>query len=129
MIKATGLTPHAGIMTLVFDEQKFPYRIPISIINEPEKFSLSEVALLDDADKPEEEDYAGIKIRSIGEADYEFDVSNYTLINELKVKYMDEINKSDFDLDKVIFLYGGKRMNDKLPLYSFYSLKPGYVIQ
>ena len=63
MISATGLTPHAGIMTLVFDEHKFPYRIPIAIINDPEDYLPNEEALLENAEKPEEEQLEGVKIR------------------------------------------------------------------
>ena len=29
-IKASGLAAHAGVMTLIFDEHKFPYRVPIA---------------------------------------------------------------------------------------------------
>ena len=63
MIKATGLTPHAGIMTLIFDDQRFPYRIPIAIINEPEGYLPDEMEQLDEAEKPEEEQLEGLKIR------------------------------------------------------------------
>mmetsp|Transcript_25438 Transcript_25438/g.25199 ORF Transcript_25438/g.25199 Transcript_25438/m.25199 type:complete len:101 (-) Transcript_25438:75-377(-) len=99
MIKATGLTPHAGIMTLIFDENKYPYRIPIACINEPDSFKPSDADLIDTKDKPAEEELEEIKIRTIGEEDYEFDVSNYTLISELKVQYLDQISKSDTELE------------------------------
>ena len=63
MIKATGLTPHAGVMTLIFDENKFPYRIPIACINEPSSFKPSDAALADAIEKPDEEDLEGLVIR------------------------------------------------------------------
>lgn len=63
MIKASGLTPHAGVMTLIFDEHKFPYRIPIACINEPSSFKASNAALVDEANKPDEEELEELKIR------------------------------------------------------------------
>ena len=30
IISATGLTAHAGVMTLILDEHKVPYRVPIA---------------------------------------------------------------------------------------------------
>ena len=129
IIKATGLNAHAGIMTLVFDEHKFPYRIPIACINEPNSYLPSDEQKINEAEKPDEETFEGIKIRSIGQDDVEFDLSNYTLISELKVKYLDEINESDYDHDKWIFLFAGRKINDSLPLYSILNMKSGMVIQ
>ena len=63
MVKASGLTPHASIMTLVFDENRFPYRIPIACINEPTSYSPGEAALIDQIEKPDEVELEGIKIR------------------------------------------------------------------
>ena len=129
IIKATGLNAHAGIMTLIFDEHKFPYRIPIAWINDPIEFLPNEAARLDFIEKPKEELFEGMKIRSIGEDDYEFNTSNYTLISELKVQFLDEINLSDHDLDKWVFLFSGKKIDDQLPLYSIFNLQTGYVLQ
>mmetsp|Transcript_12801 Transcript_12801/g.12810 ORF Transcript_12801/g.12810 Transcript_12801/m.12810 type:complete len:101 (-) Transcript_12801:177-479(-) len=100
MIKASGLKPHAGIMTLVFDESKYPYRIPIACINDPSSYKASDADLVEKTKKPPEEDIQGLKIRSIGEQDNEFDVSSYTLISELKTKYLDEIDKADTEPEK-----------------------------
>ena len=100
IIKASGLNAHAGIMTLVFDEHKFPYRIPIACINDPIEFLPTEAAKLDFIEKPAEEKLEGMKIRCIGEDDYEFDTTNYALVSELKVQYLDEINLSDHDIKK-----------------------------
>ena len=80
-------------------------------------------------EKPEEETYNGMKIRSIGQDDYKFSTSNYSLISEIKVEYLDSIEKSDYNLDHCIFLFGGQKIDDQLPLYSIFNMKEGMVIQ
>jgi hypothetical protein len=115
-------------MTLIFDEHKFPYRVPIACINEPERFLPSEIEKLDFGEKPEEEDYTGMKIRMIGADDYEFDSSNYSLVSEIKLKFLDSTERSEFDMDHCIFLFAGKKLENERPLYSIYNLRSNMVI-
>lgn len=128
IIKASGLNAHAGVMTLIFDEHKFPYRVPIACINEPTRFLPSEIEKLDFGEKPEEEDYTEMKIRMIGASDYEFDASNYSLVSEIKLKFLDATDRSDCDLDHCIFLFAGKKIENERPLYSIYNLRSKMVI-
>jgi hypothetical protein len=115
-------------MTLIFDLPKFPYRVPIACINEPLRFLPSEIEKLDFGEKPEEEDYTGMKIRTIGADDYEFESSNYSLVSEIKLKYLDATKKFDFNIDHCIFLFAGKKIENERPLYSIYNLKSNMVI-
>ena len=50
-------------------------------------------------EKPEEETLESLKVCSIGQKACEFDVSNYTLVCELKTMFLDEIGQSDFDME------------------------------
>ena len=127
-IKASGLRCHAGVMTLVFDENKFPYRIPIACISEPTKYLPSDVDQLNNAEKPAEEDYENMKIRTVGTQDYEFSCSNYKTVGEIKIEFLDETERSSLDSNNVILLYGGRKLNDKLPLYGIYNLTSDMVI-
>lgn len=129
IIKAAGLSAHAGIMTLVFDEHKFPYRVPIACINEPASFMPSDIEKLEFVEKPEEEVLKDLKVRAVGEQDYEFETSNYTLVSEIKIQYLDATDKSDYDLDHCILLYGGRKLENQLPLYSIFNAQPGMVFQ
>ena len=55
-------------------------------------------------------------------------MSNYTLVTELKVQYLDQISKADHDIEKWIFLFGGKKLNEQIPLYAVPHLKSNTVI-
>lgn len=125
IIKASGLTAHAGIMTLVFDAEKFPYRIPIACINDPISYA---DAVYDENDAPDEEDYE-LKIRGIGVEDFEVEISNLSLVSELKVKYLDHVGQSDLSLENWIFLFYGRKIDDNLPLYRVRGLDSGVVVQ
>ena len=129
IIKAAGLNAHAGVMTLVFDDQKFPYRVPIAWINDPVEYLPSDFEKLNPEEKPEEETYEGLKVRTVGEQDCTFDVSNYMTVSELKIKYLDDTNRSSYNLGNVIFLFGGRKLDDQLPLYSIYNMGSEMVIQ
>ena len=89
----------------------------------------SEVERLEFVEKPEEEELKGMKIRTVGESDYEFDASNYTLISEIKVKFLDATDRSDYDLDHCIILFGGRKLESQLPLYSIFNAQSGMVFQ
>lgn len=130
ILKAAGLKIHAGVMTLVIDERNFPYRIPIYIMHDPKSFLPTEMERLDMVEKPDEEQYENMKIRAVGEQDYEFETSNYTLICDLKVQYLDDTEKSeDYDIDHCVFLFGGKKLDNQLPLYCIFNLHSNMVIQ
>mmetsp|Transcript_4141 Transcript_4141/g.5048 ORF Transcript_4141/g.5048 Transcript_4141/m.5048 type:complete len:227 (+) Transcript_4141:38-718(+) len=122
IIRASGLNAHAGIMTLVFDEHKFPYRVPIACINEPTRYLPTSVNYEDDVDKPEETVFENLKIRLAGENDYVFDMSNYSLVSDVKVKFLDDTDRSDTDLSHCIMLFGGKVLEDNMPLYRVLNL-------
>ena len=127
-ISASGLTAHAGIMTLVFDENRFPYRVPIACINDPARFLPSDVEQLNNEAKPDEETYENMKVRTIGGPDYEFSASSYKTVGEIKIEFLDATDRSKIDSNNCIFLFRGRKLNDQLPLYSI-NLDSEMVIQ
>mmetsp|Transcript_13523 Transcript_13523/g.15675 ORF Transcript_13523/g.15675 Transcript_13523/m.15675 type:complete len:117 (+) Transcript_13523:363-713(+) len=115
-------------MTLIFDDHKFPYRVPIACINEPTRYLPSEIEMLEYGEKPEEVTFEGLKIRTAGEDDYVFDTSNYSLVSDIKTMYLDATDRSDFDIDHCIFLFGGKKLDNQRPLYSIFNMDSEMVI-
>jgi len=69
-----------------------------------------------------------MKIRIVGASDYEFDASNYSLVSDIKLKFLDATDRSDFDTDHCIFLFAGKKLENERPLYSIYNLRSNMVI-
>ena len=81
------------------------------------------------AEKPDEETFENLKIRTVGGQDYEFETSNYTLLSEIKIKFLDATDRSDVNIENCIFLFSGKKLEDQLPFYSIYGLGSDMVIQ
>ena len=85
LVEASGLQIKSGSLTLVTDETgQFPYRVPISCINEPLRYVVKSSQEVVEEDKPEEETLEKIKIRNTKEEDKVFDLSNHMLVSELK---------------------------------------------
>ena len=124
-LKAADLTTYTGSLVLWLDRNKVPYRVPVYIINDPVKFWPNEEERLALVEKPEEIEFKDIKIRSAGEKDKIYNLSNYMLVQELLDKYLKEM---EFEKHKSLLLYDGRVMKNELPLY-YFRLSDEMVIQ
>ena len=117
----------SGSLTLVTDDTgQFPYRVPISCINDPLRYIVQDTKdILEDKNKPEETELEGVKIRNVKEADTLVTISNHALVSELKSQYLSEVGKDDSQ--NMRMLYGGKELKDDLPLYH-YNVSSDWVI-
>ena len=115
-LKAGDITTYTGSLILCLDKHKFPYRVPVAIINDPVKYWPSELEKLAQEEKPEEEEFKGIKIRTVGHDDKVYDLKSHMLVEEVLNKYMEDRDLTDY---KGLLIYDGRVMKSQLPLYCF----------
>lgn len=125
ILKAADITTYTGSMVLCLDRNKVPYRVPVWIINEPVKFWPNEDERLAKVEKPEEIEFKDIKIRTAGKQDQVYTVSNYMTVQELREKYMTDMDIEDL---KSLLIYDGRVMKNEYPLY-YFRLADEMVIQ
>ena len=126
MLKACNMKIPQGSLTLIIDENGLYYRLPIAMLNDPEKYEV-DVAKekLEKKAKPSEVAMK-LKIRSV-KGDCTLDVTNCTEIVELKKSYIENVDKS-LQLDQVKFFCMGKLLKDEHFVYT-YDIKDEMVVQ
>jgi len=125
ILKAADISTYTGSLVLCLDRSKVPYRVPVYVINDPVKFWPNEEERLALVEKPEEVEFKDIKVRSAGEKDMKYNLSNCMLAQELLDKYVKEMG---FEEHKALLIYDGRVMKNELPLY-YFRLADEMVIQ
>lgn len=116
ILRAWEVVTYTGSLVLCIDKFKMTYRVPVCVINEPESYWPTEEERMASKERPEEIQFKGIKIRTVGQQDKEYDLSSYMTIAELISKYLDDMG---LPLRRALLIYDGRVMNKELPLYCF----------
>lgn len=88
ILESAGVRTAAGSLTHCVDATRFPYRLPIAMINDPEKYVTKDIDLVNSMAKPEEETIEDVIFRNAKEGDKAFSFTNYMTITELKAEYI-----------------------------------------
>ena len=75
--------------------------------------------------KPPEVEFKGVKIRTYGESDREYDLSSYMTVQQLLDQYLEDMG---FDNHNGLLIYDGRVMKNEFSLYAF-RLADEMVIQ
>ena len=116
LLESNNITPSGGSLTLCYDERRYPYRVPITCINEPRSYLKSDLEVRKEKEKPEEREISEIQIRVPGKGDEPFEsISNYTTIAQLKAM-MDKRNGGG---NSIRMFFSGRELHGELALFNY----------